>query len=297
RVRRPRRTRPPPDETLTEETMCDTTSQVAPRQAKRLSPRKRAQRTRVIQYGVLVVLVVVAALTIDGRQVQQVFLRPDLVLKTLGPELGAAFLNTIIYTAGAFVLGLAFGTVLALMKLSQVAPYRWLATIYTEFFRGVPAIIVLLAFSLMGVAFPGFSFPFDPYGTVWVALGIVTAAYMSETIRAGIQAVPKGQIEAARSLGMSPGMSMQRIVLPQAFRIVTPPLTNELVLLTKDSSLVYVLGLFASGYELTKFGRNLANTYANITPLVVAGFCYLIITLPLTYLVRRMEAKQRKATR
>ncbi|MBK9697812.1 MAG: amino acid ABC transporter permease [Propionibacteriaceae bacterium] len=277
--------------------MSDTTSQVAPRQAKRLSPRKRAQRTRVIQYGVLVVLVVVAALTIDGRQVQQVFLRPDLVLKTLGPELGAAFLNTIIYTAGAFVLGLAFGTVLALMKLSQVAPYRWLATIYTEFFRGVPAIIVLLAFSLMGVAFPGFSFPFDPYGTVWVALGIVTAAYMSETIRAGIQAVPKGQIEAARSLGMSPGMSMQRIVLPQAFRIVTPPLTNELVLLTKDSSLVYVLGLFASGYELTKFGRNLANTYANITPLVVAGFCYLIITLPLTYLVRRMEAKQRKATR
>ncbi len=277
--------------------MSDTTSQVAPKQQKRLSPRKRARRIRVIQYGVLVLLVVVAALTIDGRQVQEVFLRPDLVLKTLGPELGAAFLNTIIYTAGAFIFGLTFGTVLALMKLSQVAPYRWLATIYTEFFRGVPAIIVLLAFSLMGVAFPGFAFPFDPYGTVWVALGIVTAAYMSETIRAGIQAVPKGQIEAARSLGMSPGMSMQRIVLPQAFRIVTPPLTNELVLLTKDSSLVYVLGLFASGYELTKFGRNLANTYANITPLVVAGFCYLIITLPLTYLVRRMEAKQRKATR
>lgn len=277
--------------------MSDTTSQVAPTQPKRLSPRKRAQRIRVIQYGVLVLLIVVAALTIDGRQVQQVFLRPDLVAKTIGPELGAAFLNTIIYTAGAFIFGLTFGTVLALMKLSQVAPYRWLATVYTEFFRGVPAIIVLLAFSLMGVAFPGFAFPFDPYGTVWVALGIVTAAYMSETIRAGIQAVPKGQIEAARSLGMSPGMSMQRIVLPQAFRIVTPPLTNELVLLTKDSSLVYVLGLFASGYELTKFGRNLANTYANITPLVVAGFCYLIITLPLTYLVRRMEAKQRKATR
>lgn len=264
---------------------------------KKLSPRKRAQRIRMVQYGVLVLLVVAAALTIDGRQLQEVFLRPDLISKTLGRELFSAFLNTIVYTAGAFILGLALGTALALMKLSQVAPYRWLATIYTEFFRGVPAIIVLLAFSLMGVAFPGFKFPFDPYGTVWVALGMVSAAYMSETIRAGIQAVPKGQIEAARSLGMSPGMSMQRIVLPQAFRIVTPPLTNELVLLTKDSSLVYVLGLFSSGYELTKFGRNLANTYANITPLVVAGFCYLIITLPLTYLVRRMEAKQMKATR
>ena len=69
------------------------------------------------------------------------------------------------------------------------------------------------------------------------------------------------------------------------------------VLLTKDSSLVYVLGLFASGYELTKFGRNLANSFANITPLVVAGLCYLVITLPLTYLVRRMEIQQRKATR
>jgi polar amino acid transport system permease protein len=268
----------------------------APRK-KKLSPRKRAQRIRIVQYAVLVLAVVVAALTIDGGQLQQVFFRPDLVVQTFGPQLGTAFLNTIIYTAGAFILGLVLGTVLALMKLSQVGPYRWLATIYTEFFRGIPAIIVLLAFSLMGVAFPGFSFPFDPYGTVWVALGMVSAAYMSETIRAGIQAVPKGQIEAARSLGMSPGMSMQRIVLPQAFRIVTPPLTNELVLLTKDSSLVYVLGLFASGYELTKFGRNLANSFANITPLVVAGLCYLVITLPLTYLVRRMEAKQRKATR
>ena len=233
---------------------------------KKLSPRKRAQRVRIVQYAALVVLLVVAVLTVDGRQVQQVFLRPDLIARTMGPALLYAFVNTIIYTAGAFIFGLALGTVLALMKLSQVGPYRWLATIYTEFFRGVPAIIVLLAFSLMGVAFPGFKFPFDPYGTVWTALGIVSAAYMSETIRAGIQAVPKGQMEAARSLGMAPSMAMQRIILPQAFRIITPPLTNELVLLTKDSSLVYVLGLTTAGYELTKFGRDLANTYANITP-------------------------------
>ena len=148
---------------------------------KKLSPRKRAQRVRIVQYAALVVLLVVAVLTVDGRQVQQVFLRPDLIARTMGPALLYAFVNTIIYTAGAFIFGLALGTVLALMKLSQVGPYRWLATIYTEFFRGVPAIIVLLAFSLMGVAFPGFKFPFDPYGTVWTALGIVSAAYMSET--------------------------------------------------------------------------------------------------------------------
>ena len=275
--------------------MTASTVQSAPPR-KKLSPRKRAQRIRIIQYAVLVLVLLGAVLTIDGQQVQRVFLRPDLIAQAFGPALGYAFLNTIIYTAGAFIFGLALGTILALMKLSQVGPYRWLATIYTEFFRGVPAIIVLLAFSLLGVAFPGFRFPFDPYGTVWTALGLVTAAYMSETIRAGIQAVPKGQMEAARSLGMPPSMGMQRIILPQAFRIITPPLTNELVLLTKDSSLVYVLGLTTAGYELTKFGRDLANTYANITPLVLAGLCYLIITLPLTYLVRRMESKQRKAT-
>jgi len=124
---------------------------------------------------------------------------------------------------------------------------------------------------------------------------MVSAAYMSETIRAGIQAVPKGQIEAARSLGMPSGMATRKIVLPQAFRIVTPPLTNELVLLTKDSSLVYVLGLTASTFDLTKYGRDLTNTNANITPLVVAGLSYLVITLPLTFLVRKMEARQARS--
>ncbi|MBK8462715.1 MAG: amino acid ABC transporter permease [Nigerium sp.] len=270
-----------------------TTQAAVPR--KKLSPRKRAQRVRWAQYAVLVALLVGAVLTIDGAQVQRVFFRLDLVQITLTSGLPRAFLNTIIYTAGAFVFGLALGTVLALMRLSQVAPYRWLASIYIEFFRGVPALIVLLAFGLMSVAFPGLRFPLDPYGTVWTALGIVSAAYMAETIRAGILAVPKGQVEAARSLGMPSGTAMRRIVLPQAFRIITPPLTNELILLTKDSSLVYVLGLTASAFELTKFGRDISNSNGNLTPLVVAGFCYLLITLPLTFLVRRMEAKSAKA--
>lgn len=277
--------------------MSTTTAGSAPVRKKKLSPRKKAQRIRIAQYGLLVVALLLVVLFADGQQIQRAFFRPDLISATVSPKLGQALLNTLIYTAGAFIFGLMLGTVLALMKLSQVGPYRWLATIYTEFFRGVPAIIVLLAFGLIALGFPGLKFPLEPYGTVWTALGMVSAAYMSETIRAGIEAVPKGQLEAARSLGMPAGMAMQRIILPQAFRIVTPPLTNELVLLTKDSSLVYVLGLTAETFELTKYGRDLTNTYSNITPLVVAGLTYLVITLPLTYLVRRMETRQKKATR
>lgn len=267
----------------------------APTRRKRLSPRKRAKRLRMIQYAILVLLLLLVILFADGRQLVSVFLRPDVIAKTIGPGLAHALLNTLIYTLGAFVVGLLLGTVLALMRLSSVAINRGLATVYIEFFRGVPAIIVFMAFGLMPLAFPGLQIPLDPYGTVWIALGLVAAAYMAETIRAGIQAVPKGQLEAARSLGMPQGMATFKIVLPQAFRIVLPPLTNELILLTKDSSLVYVLGLTGEAYELTKYGRELATTYANLTPLVIAGLSYLIITLPLSFLVRRMEAQAKKA--
>jgi polar amino acid transport system permease protein len=181
------------------------------------------------------------------------------------------------------------------MRLSRVAPYRWLATAYIEFFRGLPAIVVFIAFSLLPLAFEGLIIPFDPYGTVWLALGIVAAAYMAEVIRAGIQAVPKGQLEAARSLGMPPGLATRKIVLPQAFRIVLPPLANDLILLVKDSSLVFIIGISADSLELTGFGKEQANAEANLTPLVTAGLCYLLITLPLGILVRRLEARAARA--
>ena len=261
---------------------------------KGLSPRQRAQRSRWIQYAILVAVVLVAAFSADWGQIGSVFFEPEFIKGAFRDGLLTALLKTIEYTAGAFVIGLIGGTVLALMKLSQVGPYRWLATAYIEFFRGLPAIVVFIAFSLLPLAFEGMTIPWDPYGVVWLALGIVAAAYMAEVVRAGIQAVPKGQVEAARSLGMPAGVATRKIVLPQAFRIVLPPLTNDLILLVKDSSLVFMIGVAADGYELTGFGRDLANTNSNLTPLVTAGFCYLIITLPLGILVRRLEAKGAK---
>ncbi|MDX2968297.1 amino acid ABC transporter permease [Kribbella solani] len=258
---------------------------------KGLSPRQRARRSRWIQYAILIVLVLAAAFSANWGQIGSVFFKPEFIRSTFTDGVLNALVKTLEYTAGAFVIGLAGGTLLALMKLSQVGPYRWIATAYIEFFRGLPAIVVFIAFSLLPLAFPGMTIPWDPYGVVWLALGIVASAYMAEVIRAGIQAVPKGQVEAARSLGMPAGLAMRKIVLPQAFRIVLPPLTNDLILLVKDSSLVFMIGVAADGYELTGFGRDLANTDSNLTPIVVCGFCYLVITLPLGILARRLEAR------
>jgi len=265
-----------------------------PASRRRGSPRQRARRVRMIQYAVLLLAVLAVALTADWHGIGQAFFRADMIAETL-PGLPRATLNTLLYTLGAFAFGLVAGTVLALMRLSQVAAYRWLATAYVEFFRGLPALIVLIAFSLIALVLPGFRIPGGEVGTVWLGLGIVSSAYLSETVRAGILAVPKGQVEAARSLGMSAGEATRKIVLPQAFRIILPPMTNELILLVKDSSLVYVLGLVPGQYELTKFGRDLANSQSNLTPLVACGLCYLIITIPLTILVKRLEANAAKA--
>lgn len=267
--------------------MADTATEPKPR----LSPRKRAQRLRIAQYVLLVAIVAIAAFAANWEQIFDVFFNPDLIKTTLEQGLWDALLKTIEYSAGGFVLGLIGGTVLALMRLSSVGPYRWIATAYIEFFRGLPTLIVFLVLSMLSLAFSGLTIPLDPYGTVWLALGMVGSAYMAETIRGGIQAVPRGQTEAARTLGMTSGQATRKIVLPQAFRTMLPPLTNELILLVKDSSLVYVIGFTIENFELTKYGRDMASSNVNLTPLIVAGFAYLLITLPLSYLVRRLEAR------
>lgn len=232
----------------------------------------------------------------DWAQLKRAMFDPELIKEQFPEVLTIALKNTVIYTACGFAFGLVLGLVLALMRLSSVGPYRWIATGIIEFFRGLPALVVFIALSVgFSLAFPRYEIPGGNLGIVTLSLGLVGGAYMAETIRAGIQAVPKGQLEAARSLGMSHGRAMFSIIIPQAFRIILPPLTNELILLTKDSSLIYILGLSYNEYELTKFGREGMNTAANLTPIVVIGFCYLLITIPLSIVVRRMESRAERA--
>jgi polar amino acid transport system permease protein len=261
-----------------------------------MSPRKRARISRAVQYVVLALILVVIVLAADWATIKEKFFNPEIALAMFPDVITTALKNTLLYTACGFTFGLALGLVLALMRLSSVGPYRWMATMFIEFFRGVPALVVFLALSVgVPTAFPGYSVPGDVLGTATIALGLVGAAYMAETIRAGIQAVPKGQAEAARSLGMSGSRAMISIVIPQAFRIILPPLTNELILLTKDSSLVYLLGYTTSTVELTSFGRSVLNQENNMTPIIVISLCYLLITVPLSLAVRRMEARAGRA--
>jgi len=258
---------------------------------------KRSTRRRLTQgvlYAVFAAAVLLIILAADWDRIQSNFFDLEIAAATFPEIVTIAAKNTIIYTAIAFVGGLFLGLLLALMKLSPVLPYRWLATGYIELFRGLPALLVIFGFAFaVPIAFQ-WQPPGGSAGAGLIALIIVSSAYIAETIRAGIEAVPKGQTEAARSLGMNPAWTMITVVLPQAFRIITPPLTNELVILIKDTSLLFIAGMALGERELTTFARDALTSQANATPLVVAALMYLVITLPLTQLVAKLERHNKR---
>lgn len=262
-----------------------------------MTARQRARTSQLVQLALFVVILAVLIFSIDWPVIFKSFFNFEKIGPMFPNLIIVGLKNTIIYTVLGFAFGLSGGLLLALMKMASFAPYRWFATGYIEFFRGIPALLVFITLGLgVPAAFPGTNWPVPL--VVMLSLGLVASAYIAETLRAGLQAVPKGQYEAARSLGMPGWRAMVSIIIPQAFRIVLPPLTNEVILLTKDSSLVYVLGLLASQYELTKFGRDgISSLGAGITPLVVAGAMYLVITIPLSLLARRFETRTAKTRR
>ncbi|GAA3033038.1 amino acid ABC transporter permease [Streptosporangium longisporum] len=257
-----------------------------------LSPRKRQQISRAVQYVVLAAVVVFLALTIEWGKLGENFTKGEVAAETLPALFTIALKNTIIYSVGGFVFAFLFGLLFALMRMSSVRPYRWIAVTYIEIFRGLPAVLIFLFILFLPLALPGFEVPGGTYGQGILGLAVVGSAYMAETLRAGLQAVPKGQMEAARSLGMSHTRSMVSIVIPQAIRIVIPPTTNQFVALLKDSSLVLFLGVSGEYVELTKFGNDMASTFANATPILVVGVTYLLVTIPLGYLASRLEKRQ-----
>jgi polar amino acid transport system permease protein len=255
----------------------------------RITTRRRL--TRAGLYVLFFAVLAVVALVTDWGRLANQFFQLEIAREQFPQIITIALKNTLLFTLVSFAGGLILGIVFALMKLSSVPPYRWLATAYIELFRGLPALLTIFAMAYMlPIAF-GVRLPGGQVGAGLVGLILVASAYMAEVIRAGIQAVPRGQAEAARSLGMSPMKTMGWIILPQGFRIIIPPLTNEFVLLLKDTSLLFIAGSTVLTKELTTFARDGLTTTGNGTTLVMAAMLYLLITIPLTRLVAVLERR------
>ena len=197
--------------------------------------------------------------------------------------------NTLILAAASTVLGVILGMILAVMGISQSRWLRLPARVYTDIFRGLPAIVTIL---LIGQGFARIGreiFGPSPYPLGILALSLIAGAYIGEIFRSGIQSVERGQMEACRALSMSYGQGMRLIVIPQGIRRVLPALVNQFIGNVKDSSLVYFLGLLASEREIFRVGQDQAVVTGNLSPLLLAGVFYLVITVPLTHVVNYID--------
>ncbi len=202
----------------------------------------------------------------------------------------------IFQTIGISILSIALATLLALVaalgRLSTVPPFYAVSTFYVSLIRGTPLYLQIFFFFLalpqLGIVLPG----------LWagvLALGLNYGAYMSEIFRAGMAAVGKGQREAALAIGMTPQQTLTRIVLPQALRFAIPPTGNEFIAMTKDSALVSATGFVHElMWRATKVGRA---AFRNLEALIIAAIFYWILTLILTALQSRLEARMAKGDR
>lgn len=227
-------------------------------------------------------------------QLKDAFLNWDLYKQAIPDLLRTGLPNTLILTFCASVIGLVLGMLLAVAGISRSRWLRWPARIYTDVFRGLPEVVVILIIGLGFGPVVGGLTGNNPYPLGIAALGLMAAAYVGEIFRSGIQSVEAGQLEASRALGFSYPVAMRLVVIPQGVRRVLPALVNQFISLLKASSLVYFLGLIASQRELFQVGRDLNAQTGNLSPLVAAGLFYLMLTIPLTHLVNYIDDRLRR---
>ncbi|THJ68494.1 amino acid ABC transporter permease [Arthrobacter echini] len=202
--------------------------------------------------------------------------------------------NTIILALASGIIGTIVGMVLAIMGISRNRALRWTARVYTDIFRGLPAVVIILLIGLgLGPVLRQLTGSTSPYPLGILALSLIASAYIGEIFRSGIQSVEKGQLEASRALGFSYRSSMQLVVVPQGVRRVLPALVNQFIALIKESSLIYFIGLVASERELFRVGNDAASNTGNLSPLIAAGVFYLFLTIPLTHLVNFIDTRLR----
>ncbi|KKM09852.1 nickel transporter [Clostridiales bacterium PH28_bin88] len=202
------------------------------------------------------------------------------------PQLLRASVVTVELTVLAIAIGLVIGLVVTLARMSRFKPLAWLAVSYVEFFRGTPLLvqIFIIHYAVSDI----FGYTPVPFISAFAALGVNSGAYIAEIFRGGIQAIDRGQMEAARSLGMRWGQAMRYIILPQAFKVSVPALGNEFIALLKDSSLVTVISVI----ELMTQGRMIVGARPRYTEVwFTVAIIYLLMTRTISLLVNRLERR------
>ncbi|ADD43637.1 amino acid ABC transporter permease [Stackebrandtia nassauensis] len=206
------------------------------------------------------------------------------------PILAQGFVTTLWLTLASFALALVIGGILALMHVSPAPPARWAATAYTQFFRNIPLLVILVLF-LFGFTALGIGKGMASWIWAIIGLGTYTGALVGETLRSGINSISLGQAEAARSIGLTFGQSLSSVILPQAFRTVVPPLGSLFIALVKNSALASAVGII----ELSGVADQLQedrNVSVSIWTIVIGVILfYLIINLPASYLIRVAEKR------
>jgi His/Glu/Gln/Arg/opine family amino acid ABC transporter permease subunit len=195
--------------------------------------------------------------------------------------------TTVTVAAGALVFALLFGLVIALLRMSRWRLLRVPAVAYIEFFRGTPLLVQLF---VIYFGLPDAGIEPTPFQAAIIGMGLNGAAYLAEIYRAGIEAIHRGQMEAALSLGMTPARAMRYIIMPQAVRTMLPPMTNFSIVMLKDTAVISVI----AAPEIMFFARNLVTeTLQSAVVYIMAGVIYLCMTIPMARVAARLERAKR----
>lgn len=216
-----------------------------------------------------------------------IFFNVEILWKAF-PLLLSGLLNTVLLGVVAIVFGTGIGILVCLARLYAPKPVRLLAVLYIDLLRAMPVLVVLI---LIYYALPFVGIVFSSFTAAAIALSIVLGAYSAEVVRAGIQAVPNGQFEAASALGLHFWLTMRKVILPQAIRIVIPPQASNCVSIIKDTSLASVVATT----DLLKQATDAQALFANPTPLLGAAIIYVAILWPLVRLTSWLEQHYQKA--
>ena len=219
----------------------------------------------------------------NSNKFLRLFFNPSLIVTSF-PIVFQGFLMAVAIVAVAFPLAIPVGFLLSLMRMSKFRVLRGIGSLYVNVVRGTPLFLqIYIAF--FGLPLAGIQVPPFPLGVI--VLSMNSAAYLCEIFRAGIQSIPPGQTEAARSLGMSGAQTMVFVIIPQTILRVIPTMTSEFILLYKDTSMLAAVGVM----EVVMYAKTIVASTGSITPYIVAACFYLVITLPLAKLVGRLEAR------